>query len=477
MSNIYTVQGQITNPNGAPLAHYTVAVDVIYTVRLNNPNPPPSTITQTKRENVGNTLTGGDGHFHLTFDWDKFNSPLVVGGPKARIRTFQPNTSILLKISGENEPLGKTFSIDMVVNPIEAPWLSGAIVPSVDIINQMAMAIGSDGVEHICYFDKKKNQLIYARREGIIWNRDTVDDLDNFVLGVPVSLAIAVDKTNTPHIVYNKVEQIGNFPQGKLMYSKKENSVWPKQMVDSGQVGEIAVGWSNSIAVDHNNIPHISYVTADNGGAHSEIKYAHRNGGWHIKMLRKIEGGNIYEGRSTSIAVDDTSMPHISYTNHKTNKLEYAKMNNNNNNDWNFDTVAGTGQGLWRNAIVLDNSQVPHICYYNPVKNSLEYAKKENNGWNRDTIAAGIDPMASLSIAIDPVGKPHAVRKLHISCYDANQKNLMYATKSKDKWINEVVEAQGDVGKWNAIGVGLGNAPHILYFDDTENQIKYAVKI
>jgi hypothetical protein len=72
------------------------------------------------------------------------------------------------------------------------------------------------------------------------------------------------------------------------------------------------------------------------------------------------------------------------------------------------------------------------------------------------------------SIAVDSAGK------LHVSFYEYTGKNLMYATNASGAWVSEYVDVAGSVGEFSAIVVDAGDIPYIVYYDETNTDLKYA---
>jgi len=72
------------------------------------------------------------------------------------------------------------------------------------------------------------------------------------------------------------------------------------------------------------------------------------------------------------------------------------------------------------------------------------------------------------SLALDSSGEPH------ISYWDADNKDLKYASRSGAVWITEPVDSTGDVGEYTSLALDGADHPHISYFDATNKDLKYA---
>ena len=136
-------------------------------------------------------------------------------------------------------------------------------------------------------------------------------------------------------------------------------STWNIQTVDSeGRVGE-----RNSIALDSNNYPHISYYDYNR----RDLKYARWNGtSWDIETVDS-EGS---VGEYNSIALDSSNYPHISYFDSWHRGLKYARWDG---ISWDIETVDTYYVGEWT-SIALDNNNYPHISYYDVINGDLKYA-------------------------------------------------------------------------------------------------------
>jgi hypothetical protein len=75
------------------------------------------------------------------------------------------------------------------------------------------------------------------------------------------------------------------------------------------------------------------------------------------------------------------------------------------------------------------------------------------------------------SLCLDAGGNPH------ISYYDRTNGDLKYAVKMGGSWSIETVDAAGVVGQHTSIALDAVGNPHITYCDSTNADLKYAVKL
>ncbi|PIU68017.1 MAG: hypothetical protein COS84_02255, partial [Armatimonadetes bacterium CG07_land_8_20_14_0_80_40_9] len=138
---------------------------------------------------------------------------------------------------------------------------------------------------------------------------------------------------------------------------------WEKQIVDSERVGT----WT-SIALDSNNYPHISYCDWTGPGPYGSLKYARWDGTSWEKQIVDSEGS---VGYWTSIALDSSNYPHISYFDETNDDLKYAKWNG---TFWDIQAVDSEGNVGQYTSIALDSNNYPHISYKDWTFGYLKYA-------------------------------------------------------------------------------------------------------
>jgi len=82
-----------------------------------------------------------------------------------------------------------------------------------------------------------------------------------------------------------------------------------------------SVGAHPSIALDSSDIPHISYLDNIAFMGRNTLKYAYREGAlWVLEIV----DGNYHTGVCSSIAIDTNDIPHISYLDYTNKDLKYA---------------------------------------------------------------------------------------------------------------------------------------------------------
>jgi len=255
-----------------------------------------------------------------------------------------------------------------------------------------AMAIDSNGVVHISYYDESKDDLKYAVKNSSGWHVYTIESAGF----VGKWSSIALDSKGMPHISYY------SSTNKSLKYAFQDNSGWQLVTVDS----ENDVGLYSSITIDHLDNVHITYYDFTN----HNLKYATGSGGqWRIERLSS--GGNT--GEWASIDVDQNNRPHIVCVykpSSSENQLVYYYFNG---IKWEREVPLVTGSRVIDCAkIKIDPSGNPHITFksligYTASNTKIYYLRKTDEQWVSEVVATigGSDYWISLSL--NRTGNPY----------------------------------------------------------------------
>jgi hypothetical protein len=247
-------------------------------------------------------------------------------------------------------------------------------------------------------------------------------------------------------------------------------SDWTTYVVDS----EGLVGFSNSIAIDVNGIPHISYRKLVDGVDHL-LKYATWTGTRWINETVHEGGGH------SSIALDRRGNPYIGHQRefYADDRLALELILSRWNGEvWASEVVEpapAVGSGI---SLALDGSDWPRMSYEeHPSLESrwhkLKQAAWTGSAWDIDVIDVVKDPDGTIgetSIMIDSFGSSH----ISYSTLEGDIWTLKYARSGENGWSIEVVDASGSVGVDNEMALDTQGRPHIGYYDKSNRDVKYA---
>ena len=238
---------------------------------------------------------------------------------------------------------------------------------------------------------------------------------------------------------------------------------WVVQIVDHAEYA----GLYNSLALDTNGHPHISY----HGSSTEGLKYAYHDGDtWNLE--RVDEQLWPFVGQHTSLALDGDDYPHISYFDGLQHILKYAHMDA---SGWYSETVDASGWAGSYTSLALNGDDYPHISYSAWLLGDLKYAYQDTTGWHVETVDSDGQVGAHTSLALDGAGYPH------ISYYDADNQALKYAhmDATTTGWLTATVDVGlGEYwqGYTHYISMALDDAgyPHIGYMDVAAGDLKHA---
>jgi hypothetical protein len=293
------------------------------------------------------------------------------------------------------------------------------------------------GNRHLSYIDNSNTSLKYGFGPKIL-SGQSVFDISWYLFDVDPSpdngifSSIKVDMLGNRHISYFDISnEILKYAFGPANSDINSDITWQLYQVDNSP----RTGWYNALALDSSGHPHISYFDNSN----NSLKYAYGNinstsgydSSWQIYEIDSY----INPPQYSSIVVDSSGNPHISYYD---GNLKYAfGIISPNSNDivWKIYTIESDGiTGTWTSIDLNPNTQRPSILYFKFLeseKHEVKIASQQiDETWNSgvlDPSLNNVDINGQSQIKIDNDNY------YHISYYDSTNLGgrLRYATNSQ----------------------------------------------
>ena len=359
-----------------------------------------------------------------------------------------------------------------------------------------SIALDSNDLPHILYCNDSGNELIYARYDGNEWQREIVESGNHY----DNTTSLVLDSNDHPHIAY-VAWAVGGGSAHDLKYAYHDGNAWNitylESMVDFMSLALdsqerphiscstsdppnhrlIHISWDgnqwhnetveqdgwvleNSIAIDSNDRIHISYKKFITGGS-GHLKYAYFNGeSWKNETLDDQGDAGSYN----SIALNSIDLPHIAYCNSQVQnyRLLFTSFDG---ISWNKEIVDSEGMVGLYSSLVIDSEDRPHISYIENGPNyALRYAFWNGVAWQNETVDSE-GYISYSSIALSPSGQKHI-------CYKSSSGGLKYAWSNRV--INWSIQVVDTIGTHSSIVLDSNNLPHILYCNDSGNELIYA---
>ncbi len=332
-------------------------------------------------------------------------------------------------------------------------WVNTVIDSGAQVGQGVSLAMDRFGQPHIAYMDLTHEVMKYATQFMGAWQTQVVNIAD---MKPAHGHALAVDSTGKPHIAYSDTGS------KELMYATLSGSIWTAEVVaaDTGYDIEKYI----SLAFDASDNPHISYY--DESAV--DLKYAHKTGSgpWQVSEVDKDATG--ITGPYNSIAIDSSGKAHISYYNYHSNHLWYARWNG---LSWDKTQVDSGSETGYYTSIAIDSLNHPHICYSDGINYYVKYATYNGSQWNVQTLTPA-DPGHTddrNSICSIKVGNGNLP---YISYFSKIDRHLAMAHPVSGTWTLETVDANGDTGEQNSLGMYNGT-PYIAYYHSSNKDLQF----
>ncbi len=318
-----------------------------------------------------------------------------------------------------------------------------------------SLALDGSGLPHVSYGDS--TILKYAWYDGADWHIEVVASFD--YAGVDSSLAL--DGSDNPLIAYYDANT------RYLMYAWREGTNWRTELVDDRSAGgmytttginQLYNASDISLAVDGMDRPHISYR-----GYHTEVVHG-LSYAWHDGTTWRIEEvDGWHSGYYNSLALDKAGQPHISYFHAISDYTEDLKYARRIGTTWHVETVDSEGDVGKSTSLALDDTDLPHVSYYDDTNNSLKHAWYDGTSWHTETVdspsGSGVGKYNAL--ALDKAGYPRISYGFNYAWYDGAA------------WHIEKIDSPGGA-EYNSMALDKSDRPHIAYYNGHGDFLEHA---
>jgi hypothetical protein len=261
------------------------------------------------------------------------------------------------------------------------------------------------GTLHVAY---GVDHLYYARCVGVSCTIEVVDDTD--YVGKYASLAL--DSHGYPHIAYYDTGMMDFCNDEKVRYAAWDGSQWHIDLVDEGCLGNYP-----SIALDAQDVPHISYFNESS----DDMMLADWDGdAWHTYTPYWLPGFG-YSGYPSSLLSDSQGRLHLAFiagavggggTLWYTRKIGDA---------WEPLVELDTLPGATRLSMVLDGNGNPHLAYYHHhyddglslYVSKLRYIRFDGSAWLGMEEITDMDYLAWTSVLVGTDGYPRIAYRVN----------------------------------------------------------------
>ncbi len=338
---------------------------------------------------------------------------------------------------------------------VPANWTTVTVDTATNTGEYASLAI-YNGLPRISYYDSTNKELRYATCDSnctvpASWTKITVDSSSPDV-GWYTSLAL--DTAGNPRISY--------FDNGthflKYAFCNTACTVavsWTNLTIDNSAN---PVGQYTSLALDSSNNPQISYYDAKN----KHLKYiacsANCNllASWTAVVVDSTTSTDV--GRYTSLQINANGNRAISYYDFQNKNLAYALCTTNCTTaaNWSHIIVDSSSSDIGQYSSLQFDGVMPRIAYYNLQNKVLRYASCSTScltasNWTlitADSLSGGNTGEFSSFIFTGGIG--------YISYYDVTNKDLRWTTCSSScttpsNWIKTLIDSTGDVGQYSSM--------------------------
>jgi ELWxxDGT repeat protein len=182
---------------------------------------------------------------------------------------------------------------------------------------------------------------------------------------------------------------------------------------------------------------------------------------WEDFMLVNGEGAGQANNNGNSIAIDGDGNIHVAYIDDSPGRgwLRYMKYDGISWSDWTVDS--SNDQIGYASSIAIDENDDVHISYYDAFNKDLKYAFFDGSSWTT-TVVDGVEGNDVGLFTSIITHRPCNICAIEVSIayFDDSNNNLKIAQNFGDSWFNATI-ISGNIGYWVSLDVDSGGGLHI----------------
>jgi hypothetical protein len=271
----------------------------------------------------------------------------------------RPHVSYYASVDAAGGDLRYAKRICLFPGDVLCLWVKETVDVGVfSVAGSTSIALDGAGTPHISYFDYRRGQLKWARREGAAWGVATV-------AGAPAGVtSLAVDSNGLPHIAYT---DDGVYPP--VVNYARVTCVF---IICGWEIESLDVGVLGNLTLDSAGAAHVTYR-----GAAYAVKYASRSCtsppacSWNTQTIGSTAGAD----SRPRLALTSNGAPRIVFVNgyqYGTNVLVHVWKQR---AIWFTEAIDSSVTANADVSLVLDSNNRPHVSYQQFPQFSLRYAK------------------------------------------------------------------------------------------------------
>ncbi len=391
---------------------------------------------------VGNVYSDGD----------------IIGGEGAAI------TGEALVAAGTPETIDQSWEIQNT--DVAVGRVSGSIVTVVDqaglVGEYNSLALGSDGLARLSYYDETNGDLKYARclNENCTARNITVIDSANDVGWRYTSIKIGSDGFARISY-YDASGKDLKFARCLNEDCTSKNITVVESAGDKGQFSSLVLG--------ADDFARISYYAISGG----DLKFVRcTNADCSSKNITSVDtSGDV--GKYTSVVLGSDGWARISYLHETNDDLKFARCLNADCTSANITTVDSSGDvGSLKTSVSLGPDGLARISYFDDTNDDLKLARCTNDNCTTKVITAvdapgNVGKYSSLAMHSDGFAR--------VSYYGAGDLRYARCTNADctAKVTNDPDDTSADLGHYTSLALGSDGFARMAHYDNTNADLRY----